>query len=112
MRPVERSTFPVAKAAQVSIDDGKSKDKTKPADVRAIADVPVGAEPIAPDGTFKSADELRAIYLEEKGVDPNQPTIAYAVSANAPATRGSSCATCSAWRTCATTTAAGRSTAT
>jgi thiosulfate/3-mercaptopyruvate sulfurtransferase len=33
--------------------------------------------PLAPDGTFKSADELRAIYLEQKGVDPNRPTIAY-----------------------------------
>jgi thiosulfate/3-mercaptopyruvate sulfurtransferase len=35
------------------------------------------ATPVAPDGTFKSADELRAIYLEQKGIDPNQPTIAY-----------------------------------
>jgi thiosulfate/3-mercaptopyruvate sulfurtransferase len=33
--------------------------------------------PIAPDGTFKSADELRTIYLEQKGVDPNRSTIAY-----------------------------------
>jgi thiosulfate/3-mercaptopyruvate sulfurtransferase len=33
--------------------------------------------PVAPDGTFKSGDELRAIYLEQKGVDPNRPTIAY-----------------------------------
>jgi thiosulfate/3-mercaptopyruvate sulfurtransferase len=33
--------------------------------------------PVAPDGTFRSADELRAIYLEQKGVDPNRPTIAY-----------------------------------
>jgi thiosulfate/3-mercaptopyruvate sulfurtransferase len=33
--------------------------------------------PVAPDGTFKSAEELRKIYLEEKGVDPNRPTIAY-----------------------------------
>jgi thiosulfate/3-mercaptopyruvate sulfurtransferase len=33
--------------------------------------------PVAPDGTFKSPDELRTIYLEEKGVDPNRPTIAY-----------------------------------
>ena len=33
--------------------------------------------PVAPDGRFKSADELRMIYLEEKGVDPNRPTIAY-----------------------------------
>ena len=33
--------------------------------------------PVAPDGTFKSADELRTIYLEQKGVDPNRPTISY-----------------------------------
>jgi thiosulfate/3-mercaptopyruvate sulfurtransferase len=33
--------------------------------------------PVAADGTFKSADELRTIYLEQKGVDPNRPTIAY-----------------------------------
>ena len=33
--------------------------------------------PVAPDGTFKPADELRTIYLEQKRVDPNQPTIAY-----------------------------------
>ena len=33
--------------------------------------------PVAADGTFKSADELRAIYLGEKGVDPARPTIAY-----------------------------------
>jgi RNA polymerase sigma factor (sigma-70 family) len=40
---VER-TFKVAKAAQVSIDDGKSKDKVKPADARGVVDVPVGAQ--------------------------------------------------------------------
>jgi thiosulfate/3-mercaptopyruvate sulfurtransferase len=33
--------------------------------------------PVAPDGRFKSADELRRIYLEENGVDPDRPTIAY-----------------------------------
>jgi len=33
--------------------------------------------PIAPNGTFKSADELRRIYLGQNGVDPNRPTIAY-----------------------------------
>jgi thiosulfate/3-mercaptopyruvate sulfurtransferase len=33
--------------------------------------------PVAADGTFKSAEELRAIYLEQKGVDPDRPTIAY-----------------------------------
>jgi hypothetical protein len=37
-------TLRVAKAAQVFIDDGKSKDKAKPADARGITDVPVGAQ--------------------------------------------------------------------
>jgi thiosulfate/3-mercaptopyruvate sulfurtransferase len=30
-----------------------------------------------PDGTFKSADELRAIYADEHGLRPDQPTITY-----------------------------------
>jgi thiosulfate/3-mercaptopyruvate sulfurtransferase len=29
------------------------------------------------DGTFKTADELRKIYVEEKSLSPSQPTIAY-----------------------------------
>ncbi len=29
------------------------------------------------DGTFKAADELRSIYIDLAGVDPNKPTIAY-----------------------------------
>jgi thiosulfate/3-mercaptopyruvate sulfurtransferase len=32
---------------------------------------------VAPDGTFKPAAELRQIYLENAGVDPDRPTIAY-----------------------------------
>ena len=32
---------------------------------------------VGPDGTFKSADELRTIYLGQKGVDPKKQTIAY-----------------------------------
>ena len=32
---------------------------------------------VAPDGTFKPADDLRRIYLESAGVDPDRPTIAY-----------------------------------
>ena len=36
-----------------------------------------GATPVAPNGTFKSADELRAIYLDLKGVEPNRPTIVH-----------------------------------
>jgi RNA polymerase sigma factor (sigma-70 family) len=37
-------TFPVAKTAQVSIDDGKPRDKAKPAEVQSIADLPLGAQ--------------------------------------------------------------------
>ncbi len=32
---------------------------------------------VAPDGTFKSAEELRAIYCQQHGVDPQKETIAY-----------------------------------
>ncbi|MBI4657267.1 MAG: sulfurtransferase [Verrucomicrobia bacterium] len=32
---------------------------------------------VKPDGSFKSADELRTIYLDQKGVDPNKDSIAY-----------------------------------
>jgi thiosulfate/3-mercaptopyruvate sulfurtransferase len=32
---------------------------------------------VAPDGTFKTADELQKIYLQEKGVDSKKDTIAY-----------------------------------
>lgn len=32
---------------------------------------------VNPDGTFKLADELRNIYLEQRGVDSNKDTIAY-----------------------------------
>ena len=35
------------------------------------------AKAVAEDGTFKSADELRALYIEGQGLDPNQPTVAY-----------------------------------
>jgi len=32
---------------------------------------------VNPDGTFKSPDELRSIYLGQNGIDPQQQTIAY-----------------------------------
>ena len=32
---------------------------------------------VAPDGTFKSADELEEIYFEGQSVDRSRPTIAY-----------------------------------
>ncbi len=32
---------------------------------------------VGPDGTFKPAEELRAIYVDQKGVDPKKDSIAY-----------------------------------
>src|SRR5436190_9555808 len=32
---------------------------------------------VAPDGTFKKPDELRTIYINQKGVDPETDTIVY-----------------------------------
>jgi thiosulfate/3-mercaptopyruvate sulfurtransferase len=32
---------------------------------------------VGPDGTFKSVEQLRAIYVDEKGVDPKKDCIAY-----------------------------------
>ena len=32
---------------------------------------------VAPDGTFCSRDELAAIYLDEQGLHPDEPVIAY-----------------------------------
>src|SRR5882762_9150173 len=32
---------------------------------------------VNPDGSFKSADELRQVYIEKAGVEPTKPTIAY-----------------------------------
>jgi len=32
---------------------------------------------VNPDGTFKSAEELQSIYIQQKGVDPAKDTIAY-----------------------------------
>jgi len=39
--------------------------------------IPWGRAADPEDGTFKSADALRAIYLQEQGLDPSRPTIAY-----------------------------------
>jgi thiosulfate/3-mercaptopyruvate sulfurtransferase len=54
------------------------------------------AKAVADDGTFKKVDELNAIYRD-------------GASASGRATPGSCCSTCSASKTCATTTARGRS---
>ncbi|MGI8968891.1 MAG: sulfurtransferase [Chloroflexota bacterium] len=39
--------------------------------------IPWGTAANASDGTFKTADELRAIYQEQNGISPNSPVISY-----------------------------------
>jgi hypothetical protein len=60
--------------------------------------------PVAPDGTFKSADELRRIYLEQKGSIRTGRRFRTAASASARATHGLSQPISLALRTCATMT--------
>jgi hypothetical protein len=58
-------TFPVAKVVQMSIDDGKPKDKTKPAEARRIADLPTGAQ-----ATLRlSLDGLSVVAIRAEGGD-------------------------------------------
>jgi hypothetical protein len=73
-------TFPVAKAAQVFIDDGKPKDKSKPADMPGIADVPVGAQATlrrSLDGKSVVAivAEGSSVYGTVKAVDAAKSTL-------------------------------------
>jgi thiosulfate/3-mercaptopyruvate sulfurtransferase len=55
---------------------GMSETAQRGGHVPGAKSIPWGTA-VAPDGSFKSADELRAIYLDQKGVDPSKDTIAY-----------------------------------
>jgi thiosulfate/3-mercaptopyruvate sulfurtransferase len=55
---------------------GMSETAQRGGHIPGATSIPWGT-PVAPDGTFKQAEELRTIYLEQKGVDPGRPTIAY-----------------------------------
>ena len=77
------------------------------------AEHPLGAGGQREDGTFKTADELRAALRAREGpADRATTSSPTAASASAPATPGSCSPICSAIPRCATTTAAGRSGAT
>ena len=69
------------------------------------------AQAVSDDGTFKPADDLRAL-TPARASPPTRRSPPIAGSASAARTRGSSCTSCSASRTFATTTARGRSGAT
>jgi RNA polymerase sigma factor (sigma-70 family) len=73
-------TCPAAKAAQVFIDDGKPKDKSKPADARGVTDVPRGARAtlrLSVDGlsVVAIAAEGASIHGTVKAVDTAKNTL-------------------------------------
>jgi thiosulfate/3-mercaptopyruvate sulfurtransferase len=55
---------------------GMSETAQRGGHIPGAASVPWSTA-VAPDGTFKRADELRTIYINQKGVDPDKDTIAY-----------------------------------
>jgi RNA polymerase sigma factor (sigma-70 family) len=73
-------TFPLAKTARVSIDDGKPRDKTKPSEAQSIDDLPIGARAtlqLSLDG--KSVVAIRAeggdVHGTVKAVDAAKNTL-------------------------------------
>ncbi len=55
---------------------GMSETAQRAGHIPGAANVPWSTA-VNPDGTFKSAAELEAIYVRERGVDPDRPTVAY-----------------------------------
>jgi len=55
---------------------GMNETAQRAGHVPGAKSIPWGT-PVAADGRFKPAEELRAIYFEEKDVDASRPTIAY-----------------------------------
>ncbi len=55
---------------------GMSETAQRGGHIPGATSIPWGTA-VTPENTFKSADELRAIYLNQKGLDPGKATIAY-----------------------------------
>ena len=55
---------------------GMSESAQRGGHIPGATSIPWGTA-VTPENTFKSADELRAIYLDQKRLDPGKATIAY-----------------------------------
>jgi len=55
---------------------GMSETAQRGGHIPGATSIPWGTA-VTPENTFKSADELRAVYLGQKGLDPDRATIAY-----------------------------------
>jgi thiosulfate/3-mercaptopyruvate sulfurtransferase len=58
------------------MDDYPQEGALRAGHIPGARNVPWGSA-VQPDGTFKPADELRRIYLEQTGIRPDDPVIAY-----------------------------------
>ncbi|NNM84774.1 MAG: sulfurtransferase [Phycisphaerales bacterium] len=56
---------------------GMSETAQRPGHVPTARSIPWSLAANTTDGTFKSSDELRAVYFEKGGVDAAKPTVAY-----------------------------------
>jgi thiosulfate/3-mercaptopyruvate sulfurtransferase len=94
---------------EVIAPPGMSETAQRAGHIPGAASIP-WAQTVREDGTFKSREELAALY-EGKESPPTRTSLPTAGSGSARATRGSSSTSCSATSACATTTAVGPSTA-
>ena len=62
---------------RLHMEDYPNEGALRGGHIPGAINVPWGRAANPEDGTFKSADELRAIYLEEQGLRPDDNVIAY-----------------------------------
>ncbi len=67
---------PAEFSGEVIAPPGMSETAQRGGHIPGAVSVPWSAA-VNPDGTFRPVAELRAIYIDEKGVDPGRPTVAY-----------------------------------
>ena len=63
-------------SGKVIAPPGMSESAQRGGHIPGATSIPWGTA-VTPENTFKSADELRAIYLDQKRLDPGKATIAY-----------------------------------
>lgn len=96
---------PAEYTGQVIAPPGMSETAQRGGHIPSATNVP-WAQAANEDGSFKSAEELHALY-GGKGVTSDKDVVAYCASVSGQATRGSCCANSSATQTCATMMAPG-----
>jgi thiosulfate/3-mercaptopyruvate sulfurtransferase len=63
-------------SGQVLAPQGSSETAQRAGHIPGAKNVP-WKKAVADDGTFKPYEELKQLYVDQQGVDPNKPTVAY-----------------------------------